>query len=100
MSFFGLGKSHKPMPDTEKLVTLYDFGLRSVIESLLRDAEIPYIIKDCGGSWSVITGTPMLGADVYVKTEDLERASELIAPCFDENDAIEPEFVEEEEEES
>ena len=94
MSFFGFGESHKPMPDTEKLVTLYDFGLRSVIESILRDAKIPYIIKDCGGSMPVITGTPMLGADVYVKASDLERASELIAPCFGE----EAEFVEEEEE--
>ena len=45
MSFFGLGKSHKPMADVELLATIYDFGMRSVIESILRDADIPYILK-------------------------------------------------------
>lgn len=86
MSFFGIGKSHKPMEDVELLVTIYDFGMRSVIESLLRDAEIPYIIKDRGGSLPIITGSPMLGADIFVKKDDLAAAEELIAPCFEEND--------------
>ena len=85
MSFFGIGKSHKPMADVELLVTVYDFGMRSVIESLLRDAEIPYIIKDRGGSLPIITGSPMLGADIFVKAEDLAAADELIAPCFEED---------------
>lgn len=85
MSFFGIGKSHKPMPDTELLVTIYDFGMRSVIESILRDADIPYIIKERGGSLPVITGAPMLGSDIFVRVEDFDAASELIAPCFDED---------------
>ena len=85
MSFFGLGKSHKPMPEVELLVTIYDFGMRSVIESLLRDANIPYMIKDRGGSLPIITGSPMLGADFFVKAEDLDAAQELIAPCLEED---------------
>ena len=86
MSFFGIGKSHKPMPDTELLVTIYDFGMRSVIESILRDAEIAYIIKERGGSLPVITGAPMLGSDIFVSSEDLLAAQELIAPCFEDAD--------------
>lgn len=87
MSFFGLGKSHKPMPEVELLVTIYDFGMRSVIESLLRDADIPYMIKDRGGSLPIITGSPMLGADFFVRAEDIEAARELIAPCLEESKA-------------
>ncbi len=83
MSFFGIGKSHKPMPEVELLVTIYDFGMRSVIESILRDADIPYMLKDRGGSLPVITGRPMLGADFFVRAEDLDAARELIAPCFE-----------------
>ena len=84
MSIFGIGKSHKPMPEVELLFTIYDFGLRAVIESILRDADIPYIIKERGGSLPVITGRPMLGADIFVRAEDLDAANELIAPCFEE----------------
>ena len=98
MSFFGIGKSHKPMPDTELLVTIYDFGMRSVIESILRDAEIAYIIKERGGSLPVITGAPMLGSDIFVSAEDLETAEALIAPCFEgieEEDELPPESEDE-----
>ena len=83
MSIFGIGKSYKPLPNAELLVTLYDFGMRSVIESILRNADIPYIIKDRGGSLPIITGSPLLGADVFVRAEDLDAANELIAPCFE-----------------
>ena len=85
MSIFGIGKSHKPMADVELLATIYDFGMRSVIESILRDADIPYILKERGGSLPVITGRPMLGADFFVKTEDLDAAKKLIEPCFAES---------------
>ena len=91
MSIFGIGKSHKPMPEVELLVTVYDFGTRSVIESILGDAGMPYIIKERGGSLPVITGRPMLGADIFVKAEDLEVAQKLIEPCFAENGEVEGE---------
>jgi hypothetical protein len=86
MSIFGIGKSHKPMADVELLATIYDFGMRSVIESILRDADIPYILKERGGSLPVITGRPMLGADFFVRVEDIEAARELIAPCLEEDE--------------
>ncbi len=59
--------------------------MRSVIESLLRDAEIPYLTKERGGSLTVITGSSVFGVDFFVKVTDLEAAKELIAPCFKEN---------------
>ena len=95
MSIFGIGKSHKPMENVELLVTFFDFGTRSVIESILRDADIPYIIKERGGSLPIITGSPMLGADIFVRAEDLDAATKLIAPIFEANEAGEEESEEE-----
>jgi len=84
MKLFGFGKSYKPDGEVELLTTVYDFGMRSIVESILRDAEIPYLIKERGGSVPVITGASVFGTDFFVKTTDLEAAKELIAPCFEE----------------
>ena len=85
MKLFDFGKSYKPDSEVELLTTVYDFGMRSIIESLLRDAEIPYLIKERGGSLPVITGSSMFGTDFFVKVTDLDSAKEIIAPCFEEN---------------
>ena len=89
MKLFDFGKSYKPDGDVELLTTVYDFGMRSIVESLLRDAEIPYLTKERGGSLPVITGSSMFGVDFFVKVTDLEAAKELIAPCFEESDGEE-----------
>ena len=91
MGLFGFGKSYKPMENAKLLTTIYDFGTRSVIESILRDAEIPYILKDRGGSIPVITGSSMFGTDVFVNEADFDAAEELIAPCFEEKETDEGE---------
>ena len=83
MKLFGFGKSYKPDGEVELLTTVYDFGMRSVVESILRDAEIPYLIKERSGSVPVITGSSVFGTDFFVKKTDLEAATELIAPCFE-----------------
>ena len=85
MKLFDFGKSYKPDGEVELLTTVYDFGMRSVIESLLRDAGIPYLTKERGGSLTVITGSSVFGVDFFVKVTDLDAAKEIIAPCFDEN---------------
>lgn len=96
MGLFGFGKSYKPMENAKLLTTVYDFGTRSVVESILRDAEIPYILKDRGGSIPVITGSSVFGTDVFVDESDLDAAAELIAPCFgDELDDDEQEDLDE-----
>ena len=84
MKLFGFGKSYKPNGEVELLVTVYDFGMRSVIESILRDAEIPYLVKERSGSVPVVTGSSVFGTDFFVKKDELEAAKELIAPCFEE----------------
>ena len=84
MKLFGFGKSYKPDGDVELLTTVYDFGMRSVIESILRDAEIPYLVKERSGSVPVVTGASVFGTDFFVKADELEAAKELIAPCFEE----------------
>ena len=84
MGLFGFGKSYKPMENAKLLTTVYDFGTRSVVESILRDAEIPYILKDRGGSIPVITGSSMFGTDVFVNEADFDAANGLIAPCLEE----------------
>ncbi len=86
MPIFGFGKSYKPDEELELLTTLYDFGMRAVVESLLRDAEIPYMLKERGGSLPVITGSSVFGTDVFVKKTDRDTAAELIAPCFEQAD--------------
>ena len=85
MKLFDFGRSYKPDGEVELLTTVYDFGMRSVIESLLRDAEIPYLVKERGGSLTVITGSSVFGIDFFVKVTDLEEATKLIAPCFEES---------------
>lgn len=84
MSLFGFGKSYKPDEEMELLTTVYDFGMRSVVESILREAEIPYLVKERGGSVPVITGSSVFGTDFFVKKTDLDTAAELVAPCFGE----------------
>ena len=83
MAIFGFGKSYKPAEETALLTTVYDFGRRSVIESLLRGENIPYIVKERGGSLPVITGASVFGTDFFVRESDLDRAAELITPCFE-----------------
>lgn len=80
MSLFGFGKSYKPDGEVELLTTVYDFGTRAIVESVLRDAEIPYLIRERGGSVPVITGSSIFGADFFVNKADVEAATELIKP--------------------
>jgi hypothetical protein len=97
MSLFGFGKSYKPDENVTLLTTVYDFGTRAVVESLLREAEIPYILKERGGAVPVITGSSVFGTDFFVKETDLDTATELIAPVFG-DETVETEECDEEEE--
>lgn len=78
MSLFGIGESHKPSEDLELLVTVYDLPSRAIVESILNDAGLPFIVNGRGGSVSVVTGTSMVGTDFFVKNTDLELATKLL----------------------
>lgn len=79
---FGLDRV-SPHDDTLALLTtVYDSTQLAVLESILRDAEIPYMVKErgSGSSVKIITGFSMFGTDLFVRRDQLELATELITP--------------------
>ena len=81
-SIFGLDSTRNTSEDLELLTTVYDEISLACVKSILRDAEIPYLVKQRGSGSSVriIAGYSIFGADVFVLRETLELASALIAP--------------------
>jgi len=97
-SFFGLDRVSPHDENLELLTTVYDAPSQTIVEGILRDAEIPYLAKSRGSgtAMKVITGFSMYGTDIFVLREHLETALELITPP---EEIEEIEAVEEEEEE-
>ena len=81
-SFFGLDRISSHDESLELLTTVYDQVQQMIVESILRDAEIPYLTKmrGSGTAVKVITGFSMFGADIFVLREHLETARVLITP--------------------
>ena len=81
-SFFGLDRVSPHDENLELLITVYDSPSQMIIESILRDAEIPYLAKSRGSGTAVkvIAGFSMFGTDIFVLREHLETALELITP--------------------
>ena len=93
-SIFGLDSAKNTNEDLELLTTVYDEISLACIKSILRDAEVPYLVKQRGSGSSVriIAGYSIFGADVFVLRETLELAKALIAPADeDENETEEAE---------
>jgi len=64
----------------EYLTTVSNEAELSIIESILRSENILYILrhKGAGGIIAVYTGYSNFGADIYVSSEDVERAKAAI----------------------
>ena len=77
---FGLDRSTLKDNDLDFLTTVNDRVYLSIVESVLEDNGIPYIVKDrgCGTVVKVVMGYSIFGADVFVLKKDFEKASELI----------------------
>lgn len=93
-SLFGLERVSAHDDTLELLTTIYDRAQRMIVESILQDANIPYLAKERGsGSMvKVIAGYSMFGTDIFVRREQLELATELIAlPTLPEEDMPEEE---------
>ena len=88
-SLFGLDKVSYHDEQLALLTTVYDPIKRAITESILRDANIPYLIRERGSGTavSVIAGFSMMGSDFFVRHEDLETALELITPPEDAEEA-------------
>lgn len=81
-AFFGLEKPHKISNDAEidLLTTVTDNAMLAMIRGLLDDADIPYLVRErgSGGVVRIVTGISWFGTDIYVPTDALEEAKELI----------------------
>ena len=77
--FFGLDKVSAHDELLELLMTVYNSAEQAVVESILNDAEIPYLIKErgVGSSVKVITGFSMYGTDIFVRREQLDEAKAI-----------------------
>ncbi len=81
-SLFGLERLASHDEALAHLITVYDPSLLPVLESILKDAEIPYLKKErgSGSSVKIITGFSLFGTDLFVLKEHLEVATALITP--------------------
>ena len=70
--------------DLALLRTLYDDVSVNMARDVLQSEEIPFLAKDrgTGGVMRVITGFSIYGVDLFVRPDDLERASELMEALF------------------
>lgn len=92
--FFGLDTATLKDKDLELLTTANDNVYLSIIESILKDNNIPYLVKDrgCGTVVKLVMGFSIFGADVYVMKKDMSKASELLEQftvIHDDNEYIE-----------
>ena len=89
---FGFDRPAQPNDEvSELLITVHGNEELAAVEAMLRSAEIPYRLMDrgAGGIVRVISGYTMYGTDVFVRSEDVETARELLKPVeLDENGEI------------
>ena len=99
-SLFGLDRVSPHDENLELLITVHDSVQQLVVESILRDAEIPYLSKSRGSGTAVkvITGFSLFATDIFVLREHLETALVLITPPDEIEEIEEGEALEEEEE--
>ena len=93
-SLFGLERVSAHDDTLALLTTVYDRAQQMIVESILQDARIPYLVKERGsGSMvKVIAGYSMFGTDIFVRCEQLETAAELIDfPALSEGNLAEEE---------
>lgn len=97
MGLFGLGKPKDKKDDgMELLVTTHDNIELSILQSILDGENIPYMVSDrgSGGAVRIIAGYSMFGTDIYVASEVLEQARELLDAYRNgeevEDDSVEP----------
>lgn len=78
-SFFGFDKVSAHDDNVELLFTVYEPSELLVVESVLKDAEIPYICKDrgSGGMMKIVAGYSVFGTDIFVLKEHVDTAKAI-----------------------
>ena len=86
---FGLDRVSHHDEELALLTTVHDPIRRAIVESILRDAEIPYLIKErgSGSAVSLIAGYSVMGSDFFVRADDAETAKILITPPEEDEEA-------------
>ena len=81
-ALFGLDRVSAHDEGLELLTTVYDRAQLMIVESILKDAEIPYLAKERGSGTmvKVIAGYSMFGTDIFVPGSALDTAVALITP--------------------
>ncbi len=79
--FFGFDKPVLHEKGLSLLCTLYDDLLVEMYQALLKEEGIAYLKKDRsgGGAIRILMGNNPHGTDIYVASESLSRARELLA---------------------
>ena len=77
--FFGFDSVSAHDGNVELLFTIYEPTELAVVESVLRDADIPYLCRErgSGGMMKIIAGFSVFGTDVFVLKEHLELAKSI-----------------------
>ncbi len=80
-TLFGLDKASE-QKGLALVATVFSPAELAVVESILRDADIPYLAKErgAGGAIKIVMGFSMYGTDIFVRENDVETAVALLAP--------------------
>ncbi|TJX67923.1 DUF2007 domain-containing protein [Soehngenia saccharolytica] len=75
-----MSKKEKQEINLKLLIKTSDRIMLSLIESILKENGIPYILKDkgTGGYLKIITGASIYDTEVLVSDKDFEKARELV----------------------
>ena len=94
---FGLDSVSSHDEGLELLMTVYDPAELMVAQSVLKDAEIPFLCKDrgSGGMMKIIAGYSVMGTDIFVPEEVLEHATELLDAYRNGEEVVDEEMTEE-----
>ena len=79
-SLFGLDRPSVKDEELALLATADNHIQIMIWESMLREAEIPYLLKERGAGtmMKVIAGYSVFNTDIYVRRDQLEEAKALI----------------------
>lgn len=75
-----MSKKENQEINLKTLIKTSDRIMLSLIESILKENEIPYILKEkgTGGYLKIITGASIYDTEVLVSDKDFEKARELV----------------------
>ncbi len=75
-----MSKKENQEINLKSLIKTSDRIMLSLIESILKENEIPYILKEkgTGGYLKIITGASIYDTEVLVSDKDFEKARELV----------------------